>query len=206
HRTLYRGEPTWNKTRKRDSWGRHKQSRRPETEWMSSRQPELQIIPDVLWNRAHERLSAVRRKMETAMPGGEFRRNCRDVESRHLLVGFARCAVCGASFYPVSRSHGKQRAFFYACSANDRRGAAVCPNSFKMRTEAIEGAVLRKIVGDTLKPALVDAVVKGVMDAMSSKSSPNASEKAKAELVKVEREIARYTEAIGAGGNIPSIV
>ena len=76
---------------------------------------------------------------------------------RFLLSGFARCAMCGASFYPTSRSHGRERAFFYACSAYHKRGTAVCGNSLSMRIERVDDAVLQTLGGDVLRSAVVMA-------------------------------------------------
>ena len=53
--------------------------------------PELQIIPDDTWKAAQDRLNAIRGRMNGV--GGGRRR--RDIDSEHLLPGFARCAVCG---------------------------------------------------------------------------------------------------------------
>lgn len=97
---------------------------------------------------------------------GTCGRRQRDVESVHLLTGFARCAVCGASFYPLSRSHGRERAFFYGCSANHKRGQAIRSNGLVMRKERIDDAVLKALGGDVLRPAVVNAVLGGVLDAM----------------------------------------
>jgi DNA invertase Pin-like site-specific DNA recombinase len=60
YRDLYRGEIVWNKTRKRDSWGVKRQTARPETEWLRTAAPDLQIVPADLWSAAHERLAATR--------------------------------------------------------------------------------------------------------------------------------------------------
>lgn len=89
-------------------------------------------MSDVLWTAARARLDGIKAKLQES-EGGMGGRRARDVESAHLLTGFSRCAVCGASFYPQSRSHGSRRAFFYGCSANHKRGRAVCGNGLVMR-------------------------------------------------------------------------
>ena len=45
-RDLYRGVVTWNRSQKRDKWGRQRQKARPETEWMAREAPDLRIISD----------------------------------------------------------------------------------------------------------------------------------------------------------------
>jgi site-specific DNA recombinase len=51
-RSLYKGEVTWNQSRKRDRWGRKRQHARPETDWMHVGAPDLQIVSADLWARA----------------------------------------------------------------------------------------------------------------------------------------------------------
>jgi Recombinase/Resolvase, N terminal domain len=53
-RSLYKGEVTWNQSRKRDRWGRKRQHARPEAEWMRVKVPALQIVSPDLVGRAHD--------------------------------------------------------------------------------------------------------------------------------------------------------
>jgi hypothetical protein len=48
HRTVYRGEVTWNATRKRNQWGIKQQKARPEREWLRVPAPELRIVDEAL--------------------------------------------------------------------------------------------------------------------------------------------------------------
>ena len=64
----------------------------------------------------------------------------------------------------TSRSHGRERAFFYACTAYHKRGTAVCGNSLTMRIERIDQAVLRTLGGDVLRPSVVMAILDGVLE------------------------------------------
>ena len=166
----------WNQTRKRDRWGRKDATARPASEWISIPAPDLRIVSDVLWTAARDRLIGIKAKLMVSSQGRIGRRT-RDVESAHLLTGFARCAVCGASFYPLSRSHGQQRAFFYGCSANHKRGQAVCGNGYVMRKERIDDAVLKALAGDTLRPVVVSAVLDGVMDALRPQAQRTSADR-----------------------------
>jgi site-specific DNA recombinase len=56
-RPLYKGEVVWNRTRKRDRWGQHRQHARPEAEWMRTPAPALRIVSEDLWARAHAELA-----------------------------------------------------------------------------------------------------------------------------------------------------
>src|SRR4029450_571027 len=126
--------------------------------------PDVRIVSDALWTAARDRLTGIKARL-IAGSDGRIGRQARDVESAYLLAGFARCAICGTSFYPLSRNHGRQRAFFYGCSAHHKRGHAVCGNGFVMRKERIDDAVLQALGGDILRPAVVTAVLDGVFQA-----------------------------------------
>src|SRR5215203_443582 len=124
---------------------------------------------------------------------GTIGRRARDVESAHLLTGFARCGLCGGSFYPLSRDHGRKRVFYYGCSANHKRGRAVCGNGHVMPKQRIDAAVLleiqRAITGDVLRPAVIEAVLDGVFAAMAPDAVQPATERARQDLATVDREI-----------------
>jgi site-specific DNA recombinase len=118
-RPLYKGEIVWNKTRKRDGWGQQHQHARPEADWLRKSAPALQVVSEDLWSRAQQ-LST--RTARYSAGDRSFR------ESRYLLSGFARCALCGGGFASHGRMHGKHRVQFYACVAHWKRGPEVCGN------------------------------------------------------------------------------
>lgn len=164
HRPLYRGEIVWNRSRKRNRWGQHDQTARPEGEWLRLPAPELRIVPDVLWDTVHGRLASIRGRLQEAT-GAKLGVRSRDIESRHLLPGFARCALCGGSLAALGRDHGQERVFFYGCLAHRKRGPRICGNDLELRVANIDEAVLRRLGGDVLRPAVVQAMIDGVFDA-----------------------------------------
>ncbi len=202
-RRLYLGEVVWNQTKKRDKWGQKKTSDRPECDWLRRSMPELRVVSDDVWNAVHARLDGVRKRQRHVAGNVGYRR---DVESKYLLSGFARCAVCGASFYPLSRSHGKRRAYFYGCSAHHKRGSAVCGNNLVQRMEKIDDAVLKAIGGDVLRPAVIMAVVEGVIAELSPVSRKRTIDRQRKDLAQIDREIANLTKAIMVGGPIDPLV
>jgi site-specific DNA recombinase len=209
HRSLYRGELVWNRTRKRNRWGQHDQSARPAEEWLRRSAPELRIVPEHLWQAAQDRLAGIRARLETITGrtvDGRSGPRRRGNESRYLLSGFSRCAVCGAGFGVTSRSHGHERAYFYACTAYHKRGTAICENSLAMRIERIDEAVLGTLGGDVLRPAVIMAVLDGVIEAMSPRTLARDVEELRADLRTVERELLRLTNAIAAGGDLGSLL
>jgi hypothetical protein len=99
---------------------------------------------------------------------------------------------------------------FYACSANHKRGQAVCGNGHVMRKDRIDHAVhetvLRTLDGDVLRPAIVSAVLDGVFEAMAPGAVAPTIERARAELAIVERAIARFVEALALGGDMAAVI
>jgi len=70
-----RADVVWGRTKKRDAWGRRKESNRPKDEWVVTTVEHLRIVSDELWTSAHEALQ------RGARPGtarsGAARRGCR---------------------------------------------------------------------------------------------------------------------------------
>jgi hypothetical protein len=164
---------------------------------------DLQIVPDALWTATRTRLTAIKARLMESSGGKIQTRHARDVDSFDLLTGFARCACCGGSFYPVSRSHGRERAFFCGCRANQKCGPAICRNGFVMRKERIDDAVLQKVLdvlgSDVSQPAFVTAVLDCVFEAMRPDAREAAQEQQRAELAQLDRQIVRLTDAIAEG-------
>lgn len=97
YREMYRGVIVWNQSRKRDSWGRHRQRPREASEWMRIEAPDLRVIPDTQWAAVHERLSR-RRAVYLERTGGKaYGRPMAGTISPYLLTGFVSCGCCGAS-------------------------------------------------------------------------------------------------------------
>src|SRR5262249_17765265 len=118
HRALYRGQVVYNRSEKRDRFGKAHQHARPEADWITTPAPHLRIVDEELWKAAHARLAETRALYLKHTDGKSWGHPARGTESKYLLVGLARCGVCGAGVSVRSRNHGSQRAFFYTCTAN----------------------------------------------------------------------------------------
>ena len=206
HRPLYRGQIVWNRSRKRDQWGQKRQQARPEEEWLKVDAPELRIVPEPLWKRALGRLSEKRTQYLKATGGRRYGRPRRDVDSKYLLPGFARCATCGGGMCVRSRSHGGHRAYLYGCTAYWKRGRTVCPNNLEVSMEAVDGAVLTALAGDVLGPDVVDEIVAGVLLALRPQQSDRARCIRERERQRVGNEVERLTDAIAVGGELAPLL
>jgi DNA invertase Pin-like site-specific DNA recombinase len=91
-RDLYRGLVTWNRTRKRDQWGQHRQTARPAGEWLEQPAPDLQIVSTDLWTAARARLASARAIYFKATSGQAFGRPALGNPSKYLLTNLP-CAA-----------------------------------------------------------------------------------------------------------------
>ena len=87
---LYKGDVVWGRTRKRDIWGRRKQSDRPSTEWVT-----VKAEPPA--HRERRALGCRARVDHQPRRHGMGGRPTRGTASKYLLTGFARCSVCGGA-------------------------------------------------------------------------------------------------------------
>jgi hypothetical protein len=102
-RDVYRGTITWNRSRKRNRWGVHKQAARPEGEWLSIPAPDLRIVDEDVWTAAHARLATVRAVYLTATGGQPFGRPMLGDASKYLLTNLALCG-CAADHCASDRA------------------------------------------------------------------------------------------------------
>jgi site-specific DNA recombinase len=106
-RETYRGQLTWNRRRRDMRQGRRAVSQRPPSEWVMREAPELRIVSDDLWWRAHDRLAATRATYLAATGGIPFGgRPTNPLESPYLLTGMMACGACGGSMF--AHRHGHQ--------------------------------------------------------------------------------------------------
>jgi site-specific DNA recombinase len=193
-RELYRGELVWNQSRKRDRWGRQRQHARPESEWVRVEVPALQIVPADLWQRAHAELD---RRVAQYDRGGRPHR-----ESRYLLAGLARCAVCGGGFAGQTRSHGGARVAFYGCTSYWKRGRAVCANGLVGRTEVIDAEVLATLGDDILRPSVVERAVALALEALQPEANAERQVRLASDLAALDAEHDELMASVRRGGNV----
>jgi DNA invertase Pin-like site-specific DNA recombinase len=197
-RPLYRGEIVWNTTRKRDRWGQQRQHARPAAEWMRLPAPQLRIVSDEVWTAAHARLA----DRQAKYIGGN--RPMRD--SKYLLSGFAKCAVCGGGFASHLRRHGKQQVQFYGCTAHWKRGPEVCANGLVGRMTAIDAEVLATLQDDVLRPAVVEGAIALALDELSPARHRARQDEIAAALARLDGESLRLADAVAQGGPLDALL
>jgi site-specific DNA recombinase len=208
YRQLYRGLIIWAATKKRDGWGRTRQQPRPESEWIRVEAPNLRIIPEALWNAAHAELKKTRDVYLRANDGKLFGRPASGIESKYLLPGISRCAICGGGMLVRTGSHGNGRAHFYACSSYHLRGRSVCKNGFMESMKQVDRAVLerfqRQLVGDGILDEVLDAAVAQLAPATEEVKSDRAG--LQRTMKRLDAEIERITSAIATGGQMNALL
>ena len=198
---LYKGEALWGRTKKWDAWGRRKQRARPTSEWVSTRLEHLRIVSDDLWANAHDSLGARRKSFgfKHALPrlGGSH-------ESKYLLSGFVRCALCNGGIVQSWQA----RKSVYRCWYNWSRGPAVCTNTLTVPQERADVTVLHAIERDVLDPQVVEAALAVTLNELAHPDSAAAVRRAelRAELHRLEGELGCYADAIADVGPLDTIL
>jgi site-specific DNA recombinase len=209
YREMYRGQRVWNKSRKRDSWGRKRQHDRPSDDWLTVPCEELRIVSDAQWDAAHRRMTARREahdRWKRGEPGGSA--NGKGVRTRYFLTGFGRCAACGGSMQAVSRiGKGGQRVFHYCCASYWNRGASVCPNGRRVEMLLADRAVHDVLRNELLQPRIIERALDLALDRLAmGDEATTPRETLDRQIQRIEAELVNLSETIATGGAVPAIL
>src|SRR5438093_948732 len=130
--------------------------------------------------------------------------------SRYLLSGLLLCGECGWGLHATHRTSQRgepQR--YYVCTAYRTRGETVCTNRYSAPMEGVHAEVLATLRRKVLKPDLVRDVVGRALELRAAR--PAALEEQRqalaGELQRLETELRRYAEAVGAGDHpLPALL
>lgn len=132
----YRGAIIWNRSRRVRSASDSKHRRQiinPRGQWIEYTKPQLQIVPDDLWDRVKarhcERQQIVGERIKAGLTPSIAGRTGRS--PGYLFSGLLRCATCGSSFVMADRAH-------YACASRLNGGSAICANDARIRHDKVE--------------------------------------------------------------------
>jgi hypothetical protein len=125
---------------------------------------------------------------------------------KYLLSEFGKCSARGGSLYVRSRDHGAHRAFFYGCSSYHLRGRTVCGNCAEMGMETADRAVLATLRDDLLQPAVVRGAIARAIEYLQPSTDSGERERLQGDAEGLDRELARLTGAIAAGGELPALL
>ena len=151
------------------------------------------------------RLEGIRSHLMTVSDGRTGVRR-RDIDSRYLLSGFARCAVCGGALGVMSGSHRSVRTHMYGCLAYLKRGTSVCGNGLRLPIQRVDDAVLATLAGTELRPPVVMAVIDGVIQQLGPQSRVGQLEHLLAERDQAGRAVSNLSRAIAVAGGLEPLL
>ena len=190
---LYIGRMIWNRQTFIKDPDSGKRQARPNTSaaWISKDVPDLRIIDDEVWQmtKARQRQLMVTRNDQGGESGNHFRDRRRPT---YLLSGLVKCGCCGAGYAMIS-------AALLGCSKARNNGT--CNNPKNMRRDELEYRVLNGLKSQLMHPDLFKAFC-DEFTRETNKLRMNGSARidaAKAELVKIEKQIAGIIGAIADG-------
>ena len=195
-RELYRGSIAYKKTKKRDQWGRKKITTRPSAEVIRVAAPHLRLVSQEL----EALVDARRGDRRERYLRGQHGQLLGQPTGRYLLSGLLRCP-CGANFEAQKALHGVRPGGVYVCSANRRKGSAICANRLALPIAETDERILLAIEGEVLTPVFIERVLDTVF--VPDVADHDAIE---VDARGLEREVFNLTSAIKAGGDIPSLV
>jgi hypothetical protein len=93
---------------------------------------------------------------------------------------------------------------FYGCAGYARRGTTVCGNNLVAPMEHADAAVLSALEETLLHPSVLEAALHRAVSRLSQ--APGTRISLDGERARLEQELAHLTEAIAAGGDVPTLV
>lgn len=198
HRPLYRGQIVWNEHEKIVRGGTKKRRQRPESEWLRLDAPDLRIISADVWDSVQARLA--RTKDRT-------RPQPRDIETKYLLTGMARCAHCGGPMMVVGPGTSRRQGRYYACAYHKKRGSRICKNSMLAEQELLDKVLLRS-VADVLHEQVLDQAIEHALIQLRGQHHTQLDRRTQIEreLSLIEATKKRLVDAIARGEHMAPLV
>jgi DNA invertase Pin-like site-specific DNA recombinase len=195
----YKGQIIWNTKRKVrvPATGRRIYRRRPESEWVVTAAPDLQIVSDELF-------AAVERRFVTTQKlwgiGGQQKQV-------YLFSGLLRCGECGGSITLVG-GRAKTSRSEYGCSLHAQRGDSVCTNGLRIQRQHLEARLLSGLRDKVLREEFIDYVICGLQEDIRQRHETfEAGLKAlRDEKHRIEAELKRLVEMIAVGNGSPTVM
>jgi site-specific DNA recombinase len=211
-RDLYRGRVVYGKTRWTDRGGTRVKVDVPEAEWLTLEAPELRIVTEGEWQAVHARLEqtrAVYRKSGRGALWGRPEAHAGGHGTGYLLSGLLLCGACGWGLHATHRTSQRgtpQR--YYICTAHRTRGTTVCSNRWSAPMAALHASVIEHVRRDVLSDDLVRDVARRALELRAARTISAGDERQALlrELERVQTELRRYAEAVGAGDALPALL
>ncbi len=209
---LYRGRVIYGRTRWEYRRGRKFKLAVPPSEWIVLERPELRIVPEEIWQAAHARLQRTREIYRKSGRGALWGRPPATAGGHgvsYFLSGLLLCGECGWGLHATHRTSQRGEAKrYYVCTAHRTRGDVVCRNAWSAPMDELHHAVIASLKHKVLDVDLVRDVVRRALELRAAAPAAVAERRRslEAELERLEAELRRYAEAIGAGEPLPAIL
>lgn len=160
----------------------------------------MQIIDTALWDRVKARQTSLRDDMNPAGVKNERTRPENARRPSYLFSGLLKCGCCGTSYTLINKTR-------YGCVAARNKGEAICTNRATIEREVVEDRVLTGLNDRLLHPDLIATFVEEYRRAFNAEAAgaDAAREKARRDLVQVEKKISGILAAIEDGMYQPSM-
>ena len=156
-------------------------------------------MSDEHWRAAHERLGASRALYLQSTGGVAYGgRPANGMDSPYLLTGQLTCGACGGTMF--AHRHGHQDRNFFVC---------VCTNGLEANMANADHAVLGAVEHDLLRVDVLETALQKAMEMLlrpQKNMTKGREHDLRAELARLDTEVARLAGAIAAGGDLPALV
>ncbi|ACI50844.1 Resolvase domain [Gluconacetobacter diazotrophicus PA1 5] len=194
---MYVGRLLWNRLRylKDPDTGKRVSRLNPESEWVIQEVPELRIIDQDLWDAVKARQAET--TFNQPERGNEALSERR--RPRHLFAGLIRCGCCGGGYSMISKD-------LLGCSTARNKGT--CDNRLNIRRDALEASVLSGLRTHLMEPDLFKEFCNEFTREVNRLRMEHGADLVamRAELPRIDRELAKLLTALKAGGPIQAIV
>ncbi|MDP2320710.1 MAG: recombinase family protein [Acidobacteriota bacterium] len=204
-RDLYRGAVIWNRSQKRDTWGRSNRHDRAEAEWIQRDDATLRIVDEALWLRVQARLT---RKRAAYRAGGGASTPMTGRVSKYLLSGYVECGLCGGRLTVRTQPSGRFRIAKLSCWHYVTRGLRGCANNYAAPLDLVDGLVLDVIEKELLSPAVVEPAIREAVAMLKESATDDDTDQRRliTRLAELDGQARRLSDAIAAGiTDVPAI-
>jgi hypothetical protein len=191
---LYRGHVVWNRMRWLRSATDSSKRRcvpNPQNEWIVRDDDSLRIVSQDLWDevkrRQQRRAATVGADVKAGVRRDRAARTGR--EPKYAFSGLLRCADCGSNFVMAGKDH-------YACASRAYGGTTACDNDAYLRRSEIEPGLAAGIKRKLTVPEVFDELERLVRQRFEE---AGALANNRAQIAKLEREVASLVDAIASG-------
>ncbi|GAJ30710.1 recombinase family protein [Acidomonas methanolica] len=194
---MYVGRLVWNRLRylKDPDTGKRVSRLNPESEWVIQEVPELRIVEQDLWDAVKAR--QVETTFSQPERGNEALNDRR--RPRHLFAGLIRCGCCGGGYSMISKD-------LLGCSTARNKGT--CDNRLNIRRDALEASVLSGLRTHLMEPDLFKEFCNEFTREVNRLRMEHGADLVamRAELPRIDRELAKLLTALKTGGPVQAIV